>query len=144
MASWLSMGLIVFPLLCIPIGTINVTVCDCKTPMTIGLMDLQLPTYCKKNGLNNLVQKKYEFYIAKNPHITWTAHVCSSWIKIKLIDGYFFGAFDTKERSSSKSLSISDCWRMIETNSCGGNQMIVEGNLHYFKTDPEGEGTKMR
>ncbi|EFX64059.1 hypothetical protein DAPPUDRAFT_118580 [Daphnia pulex] len=53
-------------------GGNNITVCDCGRAEVIGLMDINLPSYCDDNITSTQsVMEAYEFYVTEEPHTVW-------------------------------------------------------------------------
>ena len=127
-----------------PSSALNITVCDCKTPQYIGIMDTETPAYCRPKIETDPIIADYTFFIKEEPHMSWEGYVCKAWLKKKTIDGFFFGGYDTVFYSEIQHLSEDDCIRMQQTNICGENKMTEDGNQYVFTSEPTGEGVWMQ
>ena len=129
----------------LPITTsLNVTVCDCSNAEIIGLMGIDQPYYCKSHKQLHPVLKTYRFFVRDEPHASWKAFLCKTWIKEKKIDGFFFGGYDTTFSTAIAPVSERDCWDMVQTRNCAGNSMITTGNTISYTASPTGEGRWMQ
>lgn len=125
--------------------SLKATLCNCDRVETIGLMDMEPPTYCAKQPEEeNNKTSQYQFFVAKESHGEWKGYACWAWIHEKTIDGYFFGAFDTKEKVAATPVTQDECWKMANFLDCAGNKMISEGDISYFKAYAEGKGEWMQ
>jgi hypothetical protein len=73
-----------------PSSALNITVCDCKSPKYIGIMDTETPAYCRPKIETDPIIADYTFFIKEEPHMSWEGYVCKAWMKKKTIDGFFF------------------------------------------------------
>ena len=96
-----------------------INVCDCNNPRHVGIMDTETPAYCRKEKTEDPILADYRFFVNEEPHMSWEGFICKAWTKIKTIDGFFFGGFDTVFSSEIQHLSENDCWRMQQTKLCG-------------------------
>ena len=78
-----------------PSSALNITVCDCKSPKYIGIMDTETPAYCGPKIETDPIIADYQFFIKEEPHMSWEGFVCKAWLKKKTIDGLFFGGYAT-------------------------------------------------
>ena len=117
-----------------PSSALNITVCDCKSPKYIGIMDTETPAYCPPKIETDPIIADYKFFIKEEPHMSWEGYVCKAWLKKKTIDGFFFGGYDTVFYSEIQHLSENECIRMQQTKLCGKNKMIEDEN-QYVRTD---------
>ena len=127
-----------------PSSALNITVCDCKAPQYIGIMDTETPAYCRPKIETDPIIADYTFFIKEEPHMSWEGYVCKAWLKKKTIDGFFFGGYDTVFYSEIQHLSEDDCIRMQQTKLCGENKMTEDGNQYVFTSEPTGEGVWMQ
>jgi hypothetical protein len=127
-----------------PSSALNITVCDCKTPQYIGIMDTETPAYCRPKIETDPIIADYTFFIKEEPHMSWEGYVCKAWLKKKTIDGFFFGGYDTVFYSEIQHLSEDDCIRMQQTKLCGEKIMTEDGNQYVFTSEPTGEGVWMQ
>jgi hypothetical protein len=127
-------------------STLNITVCDCGQAEVKGLMDIQQPLYCDKNLDNEKsVVENYNFYVTEEPHAIWKGHMCMTWVKQRVVTGYFFASYDTVDSMSIQTLSTIECQNMVETHDCDGNKMKeISPNLFSYKASPNGKGTWMQ
>ena len=63
-------------------STLNVTVCDCSKPASIGLLNEELPEYCQSQVDKKQILKNYKFFV-KEPHAHCNGFMCKTWIKRK-------------------------------------------------------------
>jgi hypothetical protein len=54
---------------------VNITICDCKTPKAINLLDRELPSFCKEQVAVQPIIKKYKFFIREEPHAHWDGYI---------------------------------------------------------------------
>lgn len=124
---------------------LNTTLCNCDRAETVGLMDVDIPSYCNKPAQREMEKtSNYDFYIAEEPHGQWTGYACWAWIHEKTIDGYFFGSYDTKERTSAVAVTKDECWMMANFLDCAGNKMKTDGEISYYKEFADGQGQWMQ
>lgn len=110
-------------------------------------MDNSLPGYCVDHHSDDRPHSvKYTFYVNEVPHEEWVGYACWSWTQTTKIVGYFFGGFDTTERTASLTVAPSDCFKMAEFNTCDGNPIIINDDASgaSFRAFPEGQGTWMQ
>lgn len=120
---------------------LNVTICDCNSPKTIGLWDSPLPSYCAPEKVYDSERETlYYFHVNEEPHATFKGHACWAWIHEKKIVGSFLYTFDTTTRKSIIQVTDEDCWKMATSKDCYGNKMTVEGDTATFHREPIGEG----
>jgi hypothetical protein len=86
----------------------------------------------------------YRFFVNEEPHMSWEGYICKAWKKIKTIDGFFFGGFNTVFFSEINHLSKNDCWRTQTTKLCGDNKMIEDGGQLSFTSTPNGEVVRIK
>jgi hypothetical protein len=91
----IALGLLSAFLVILPTSSLNITICDCNKPESIGLLDAELPSYCQEEKEETPIIKKYKFFIKEEPHAQWEGFLCKTWIKTKKIEGFFFGGYDT-------------------------------------------------
>ena len=121
-------------------SALDITVCDCKSPKYIGIMDTETPAYCRPKMETDPIIADYTFFIKEEPHMSWEGYICKAWLKKKTIDGFFFGGYDTVFYSEMQHLSENECIRMQQTKLCGENKMIEDENQYVFTSEPTGEG----
>ena len=59
-------------------STLNITVCDCSKPASIGLLDVELPAYCQSQVDKSKIIKNYNFYVKEEPHAHWDGFMCNT------------------------------------------------------------------
>ena len=126
------------------VSAVNITVCDCSDPESIGLLDAELPDYCQPPVSDIPILKNYKFYIKEEPHAHWDGFICRSWVKTKNIEGFFFGGYDTVFTTSARPTNERECWEMVNYHSCLGNPMVEEGDIVSFTAAPVGDGAWMQ
>ncbi len=135
----LTQTIIIFTLIAIGEAKL-ITLCDCNNARTTELMSISTPTYCKQQEIKNPEKEvNYEFYLNQAPHATWTGYACWAWIHESKVEGSFFYAFDTTERTAIEPVSEAECWNMAETMNCGGNKMETKGDISTFNQIPVAE-----
>ena len=82
-------GLLSAFLVILPTSSLNITICDCNKPESIGLLDAELPSYCQEEIEETPIIKKYKFFIKEEPHAQWEGFLCRTWIKLKRSTDYF-------------------------------------------------------
>jgi hypothetical protein len=124
----------------------NITVCDCGRAEVIGLMDIQLPSYCNdKITSNQSVIESYNFFVTEEPHTVWNADLCMTWKKTRTTTGYFFGSFDTIDTMTTSVTTTEECRQLVNTHVCDGNTMTkLNENAYEFKGSPKEKGTWMQ
>jgi hypothetical protein len=50
---------------------------------SIGLLDAELPAYCRKQVDKSPVIKNYKFFVKEKPHAHWYGFMCKTWMKKK-------------------------------------------------------------
>jgi len=120
---------------------LNITVCDCNSPKTVGLWDSPLPSYCTPEKVYDSERETlYYFHLNEEPHATFEGHACWAWLHEKKIVGSFLYTFDTTIRKSIIQVTDEDCWKMANSKDCYGNKMITTGDTATFHKEPIGEG----
>ena len=124
----------------------NITVCDCGRAEVIGLMDVQLPSYCdSKITSDRAVMEDYNFFVTEEPHRRWSADMCMTWRKERTTTGYFFGAFDTIDSMSTSVTTTEECKQLVNSHMCDGNKMNeISKNSYEYKGSPKEKGTWMQ
>jgi len=140
----IALGLLSSVLFVTSVASINITICDCNKPKTIGLLDAELPSYCQESIAETPVIKKYTFFIKEEPHAQWDGFVCRTWIKTKKIEGFFFGGYDTTFTTSSRPMAEKECWEMVQYHRCFENGMEGAQDSFAFTASPVGEGAWMQ
>jgi hypothetical protein len=74
-------GLLSAFLVILPTSSLNITMCDHNKPESIGLLDAELPSYCKEEVEETPIINK--FFIKEEPHAQWEGFLCRIWIKLK-------------------------------------------------------------
>jgi hypothetical protein len=123
---------------------VNITICDCKNPKAIGLLDAELPSFCQEKDTIQPILKKYQFFIKEEPHAHWEGYVCRTWAKTKKIVAYFFGSYGTTFTTFSRPLAEKECWEMAQYNRCVNNIMEGSADSFSFTASPEGDGVWMQ
>ncbi|EFX65165.1 hypothetical protein DAPPUDRAFT_117510 [Daphnia pulex] len=124
----------------------NITVCDCGRAEVIGLMDIQLPSYCNdKITSNQSVIESYNFFATEEPHTVWNADLCMTWKKERTTTVYFFGSFDTIDTLSTSVTTTEECRQLVNSHVCEGNKMTkLNENVFEYKGSPTEKGTWMQ
>ncbi|EFX72223.1 hypothetical protein DAPPUDRAFT_110964 [Daphnia pulex] len=127
-------------------GGNNITVCDCGRAEVIGLMDINLPSYCNdKITSTQSVMEAYEFYVTEEPHTMWSADLCMTWRKTRTTTGYCFGSFDTIDTMVTSVTTADECRQLVKSHVCDGNKMTeLNENAYEFKGNPTQKGTWMQ
>ena len=140
----IALGLLSTILSITAVASMNITVCDCSQPKTIGLLDAELPSYCQETVAENPVIKKYQFFIKEEPHAHWDGFVCRTWVKTKKIEGFFFGGYDTTFTTSVRPMAEKECWEMVQYHRCFENGMEGAKDSFAFTASPVGPGAWMQ
>ena len=135
-------------IMCTTTNPISISICDCSKPVTRGLLDLNDPEYCFKQGEKRDEHKRISsppiFYriITKQDHDRKIdALLCSKWVETKKITGTFWlGAFDTEYFHTTKEVSKQECWDMKLKFACETNKNVLNGKTYSFIQKPVGEG----
>ena len=132
---------ILLTLLFSKLQALEITVCDCKNPLPLGLINSKDPEYCKPDNKVNLPTiARYEVYKVKDLDWTTQAYACQKWNRQKTVVGYFPYSFDTYFEQSYEALTSLDCWDMVESHMCGKNRMTQDGDKWILDAPPTGEG----
>ena len=129
-----------------PSHPISINICDCARPKTRGLLDLTDPDYCTEHGSSSdMITAKqavtYRIITKSTATLTFEGHTCSEWVQTKRIVGSFWiGSFDTTFFHTTRLVEPAECWNMVQSNKCAGNQMILTGKTSSFIQEPVGEG----
>jgi hypothetical protein len=64
-------------------SSMTITVCDCKKPKHVGIMDTETTAYCRKENKEDPILANYRFFVNEEPHMSWEGYVCKAWLKRK-------------------------------------------------------------
>jgi hypothetical protein len=99
---------------------------------------------------NPPVAKEYKFdvdytILASNSAAkTFKGFACRMWMKELSLTEFFWGSTDTFEKSAPFSVGAQDCWHLVQTANCKGNQMVRDGNAWRYEAEPKGEAKWMQ
>lgn len=123
--------------------SLPIVACNCSSPNNLGLLDLEESTLCGPEEVEQPVEVSYRLFTKDKPKLAFDGHICTMWIKIKQIDGYFFGSYDTTFHTISQEVPAELCWKWKQTQMCFDNAMHFNGNTWEFSRNPVGEGIWM-
>ena len=122
----------------------EITLCDCSTAATIGMLDLRTTPNCHTGTkLQEKEAVNFTIFTTIKPQVQFKGYLCSSWTKRVTTDVYFFGGHDTVTTTIPRDTYASDCWRIHKTLDCYGNGMISNGEKWKFEANPKGKAKWM-
>ena len=133
-----------------PLSTLTISICDCTTPVTGGLLDLKDPEYCFQRATDGEHKKPmtkaltYRLFTRQDYDLKLEALVCTRWKETKRVSGSFWvGAFDTEYFHTTEEVSSEDCWNMKLNLKCGDNTNVKNGKVYSFQHKAIGPGKWM-
>ena len=121
----------------------EITVCNCLNPIFIGIIDTSIPDYCSYAVNTSITPVVYEEISKVAPPLTEIGYLCRKWLRVKTIDGFFFGGFDTVYQQIPYDVSPEECVHMYKERKCESNIMEEHENGASFSIPPTGEGRWM-
>ena len=126
--------------------TLKITVCNCSTSYSLGMLDTEIPKFC-----NNLeapqpaVIVDYALFGKGNQGFEWDATSCSKWIESQEKTTFFFGSTDTINHKYDASVTPDECAVSARFPFlCGENKITQFGSTYKFVKAPKAESNWMR
>ena len=131
--------MLLYFLLCFALTTngFEVTVCDCKSPTTVGLLKFS-DNSCEpvtKTEIEN--EMEYSVFSQSKAVGKFPAYICARWKNIKIVSTNFFGQIITVRDKIALDTSEEECKIMQQAKRCNDNQMTLYENKWTFNVEPD-------
>lgn len=116
-------------------------VCDCRETTKLGAVDTLRFSSCgmKPYEGDSAMPISYTIFEHSTTQNKFRGYACKSWIKDQMVETFWSGATDTINYQKPSPLSFVECWALVQTGSCDGNQMKRDGNGWKFDQKPTTE-----